>query len=358
MQQISKQWVFFLFAALFFLSSILFLRAPLELNPCSTAVKVKAFDDQKDSGNSKILRAECADEAFHLAYEIREGRQFPYAGVVLDHPDSSWDLSGYDWIEITLDDGVNHDFTLQLTTMLPGFSNAKIPDSWRPYERLVPIGSQRRVRIALNRFETPGWWYRAYDLLPHNVVDQEFSTIRRLLFQNGETNRVGVPQRLVISRVRFGYARWKSTVLFLAGLLSIAAGFWRKKKRRKLVALSYEPRDIGTQAEEDLGIVTTFLGEHYYRSDLTLVVVSRETEIGEKRIRALFEKSFGCPLKKYLNQIRITEAKRLLEETDRTVSDIGLHCGFRSSSTFYRHFHEQHGASPKEYRQEWLHKKR
>ena len=59
---------------------------------------------------------------------------------------------------------------------------------------------------------------------------------------------------------------------------------------------------------------------------------------------------FRMSFKQYLTQIRIHEAKRLLHETDRLVSDICLTVGFNSISHFNRVFKTMTSVSPLEFR--------
>ena len=52
----------------------------------------------------------------------------------------------------------------------------------------------------------------------------------------------------------------------------------------------------------------------------------------------------------YLNTVRIEKARVLLRETDETVLEIALNCGYGSISYFNRVFRQQIGMSPLQYR--------
>ena len=53
----------------------------------------------------------------------------------------------------------------------------------------------------------------------------------------------------------------------------------------------------------------------------------------------------------YVNQVRIRNAARMLtEETDKTILEIALDCGFGNISYFNRIFRRLNGMTPKEYR--------
>ena len=53
---------------------------------------------------------------------------------------------------------------------------------------------------------------------------------------------------------------------------------------------------------------------------------------------------------RYLNHTRITKACTLLRMTDESILTVGEQVGFRSMSSFNRHFAEAMGCSPSEWR--------
>ena len=63
-----------------------------------------------------------------------------------------------------------------------------------------------------------------------------------------------------------------------------------------------------------------------------------------------FNQSTGKPPKKYLQQLRINEAKRLLENSDLSIDDITNRVGYTDVSSFRRLFKREVDLSPTEYR--------
>ena len=57
----------------------------------------------------------------------------------------------------------------------------------------------------------------------------------------------------------------------------------------------------------------------------------------------------GMSFKQYLNILRVTHAKRLIETTNLNLTDICFECGFGSYSGFYRAFEKITGAPPNKY---------
>ncbi|MGK7893768.1 MAG: helix-turn-helix domain-containing protein [Xenococcus sp. (in: cyanobacteria)] len=64
----------------------------------------------------------------------------------------------------------------------------------------------------------------------------------------------------------------------------------------------------------------------------------------------LFKQSMGLAPYQYLIQQRVELAKQLLKQTDQSIVDIALHCGFNSHSHLSKKFREITGMTPKTYR--------
>jgi AraC family transcriptional regulator len=64
----------------------------------------------------------------------------------------------------------------------------------------------------------------------------------------------------------------------------------------------------------------------------------------------LFHEVHGTTPHRYLAQRRICVAKQLLEEADRSVSEIAVEVGFGGASAFGRMFKQEVGCTPTEFR--------
>lgn len=64
----------------------------------------------------------------------------------------------------------------------------------------------------------------------------------------------------------------------------------------------------------------------------------------------LFRNTTGMTVMVFLKQLRISEACRLLLETDRSVTDIAQYCGFHDMKHFYAAFRSETGTTPGAYR--------
>ena len=72
--------------------------------------------------------------------------------------------------------------------------------------------------------------------------------------------------------------------------------------------------------------------------------------MSEGYLRALFQEKRGMSPKKYLNAIRLSEAKQLLGQTSLSVSEVAYAVGFTDPLYFSQFFRKGTGLSPREYR--------
>jgi AraC-like DNA-binding protein len=123
-----------------------------------------------------------------------------------------------------------------------------------------------------------------------------------------------------------------------------------RQRRGRPATIPYQQIDLKNQSDKEYKRLEQFIGAHFQEPELTVEQVGRETGITPTRIPLLLQQKHGLAFKSYLNEVRITEAKRLLKETDRTITEIAFAVGYNSIPHFNRVFRQEAGASPKEYR--------
>ena len=92
------------------------------------------------------------------------------------------------------------------------------------------------------------------------------------------------------------------------------------------------------------------VGERFRESGLRLTDAAAAAGISVAHFSSIFHKEMGVPFTSYVQSRRIEEAKRLLTETDKTITEICFECGFNSLTHFNRVFRCGVGCSPKQYR--------
>jgi AraC family transcriptional regulator len=88
----------------------------------------------------------------------------------------------------------------------------------------------------------------------------------------------------------------------------------------------------------------------YLHQDIKLADLAALLDMSQFHFSHLFKQSIGIAPYQYLLQQRIERAKLLLKQTERTIVEIALDCGFSSHSHLSKQFRQFTGMTPKAYR--------
>ena len=92
-----------------------------------------------------------------------------------------------------------------------------------------------------------------------------------------------------------------------------------------------------------------YMGRHF-AGNLTLEEVAEAAGISPAYLSTLFKKEVGIGFSEYLSQLRCEEAKRLLRESDESMTVIAEEVGYQDTKYFSRIFRKTVGLKPSEYR--------
>jgi AraC-like DNA-binding protein len=88
-----------------------------------------------------------------------------------------------------------------------------------------------------------------------------------------------------------------------------------------------------------------------FQERLSLPEVAKVAALTPEAFCRFFKRSTGRTFSRFVNEVRVAEACRLLVETDRTIGDIAFACGFGTLSNFGLRFSEICQTTPSAYRQ-------
>ena len=111
--------------------------------------------------------------------------------------------------------------------------------------------------------------------------------------------------------------------------------------------------DRATKQQLRLQRIYSFIDENYGRK-IQLEEVAQVVSLGKEAFCRYFKKSTGSTFTNFLNQYRITQAKRILL-SGSNISETCYACGFESLSYFNRTFKKISGENPSAYKQKNYH---
>lgn len=111
-------------------------------------------------------------------------------------------------------------------------------------------------------------------------------------------------------------------------------------------ALSVTPVNTPQDAVDE---VTHYIDEHFHLP-LHLEALAQSVHFSPSYLSRLFHQKTGMTLKTYITLRRLDNAKYLLENSEMSIGEIAVNCGFSNVSNFNRVFKQQTGISPLEFR--------
>ena len=86
--------------------------------------------------------------------------------------------------------------------------------------------------------------------------------------------------------------------------------------------------------------------------NITLEELAEFCHVSPPYFSALFHREMGKTLRRYINEARVEVAKHLLIETNKSVLDVSMQCGYNTVAHFIKIFKSIEGVTPSKYREQ------
>jgi AraC-like DNA-binding protein len=96
--------------------------------------------------------------------------------------------------------------------------------------------------------------------------------------------------------------------------------------------------------------VQHYVLRHYRELDLALGSIARHLDFTETYLSQIFREQTGVTYSLFLERIRVEAARRLLQASSLSISEIAARVGYQTNSTFFRAFRRMHKQGPSAYR--------
>lgn len=105
-----------------------------------------------------------------------------------------------------------------------------------------------------------------------------------------------------------------------------------------------------TKKESSAENIVNYIKDNFRNNSLSLDSIAHEFDVNSSYLSTLLKNTLSIGFHDYLNRLRITEAKRLLTETDTPIQDIFVEVGYNNKQTFIRAFRAVTHVTPSEFR--------
>jgi AraC-like DNA-binding protein len=332
----------------------------IEVFPNDAKTKLDQYTDQHSGGNSQIISINPHGPKASLDFKFKLGQKFayPYVGLVfyLAQDTSLVNLSDYSNFKIKFHPHQMSSLKVYLRTHIDGITKEGQSLSYRHLQSEIRIdeNTPQTLVIPLTNFSVPLWWFEQNKIRASDLEQESFTQVSNVVIENGALDNLDTPYWLTIESITFTKS-WLQPIIYsliilvvwIIGLLFY--GSFRNKPDT-VIKITYQKLDLQNEKDFDTKKVLEFLYENYANQIVTLKKVSELTGLSTTRISSIITDKFEMSFPQYLNLIRITEAKRLLDESDLKIIDIAFSTGFNHVSSFNRTFKLISGQTPNEYR--------
>ena len=223
----------------------------------------------------------------------------------------------------------------------------------------------KQIDLDLTRLTVPDWWFNMFQV---NRANQGYALnkVSQVEFGLARNGPAGVPARVEFREVTL-HGRHFGYLYLLAALLVLSwAGFalWlfrahaaavseevRSRLQKDMPFVAYQKLSLEPHRDKEKSALLAFLATHYADANLDLETVVTATGISRNKVNDILKAELGYTFTGYLNKLRMTEAARLLRESDSaSVAEVAYSVGYNSTSYFNRLFKEEYQSTPRAFR--------
>lgn len=297
---------------------------------------------------SKAELTYVGDKVFSFKYSKSSSQAHPFAGVFFPLENLAIDFSNYDAIEIGI--------KTQKARRIPfNLSVQNKKDTHQYIRNFIEVtDNQQMYTLRLEEFFTPTSWYDRNNVAQVDIPTPDYSKIEALSFESCHLLENDAEDEFEIFYLRLKQDKnWIYWILISFGGISIVAlwgwFFGLNTKKNEVIHIPIKQIEYETtDSPEDRILI--FLGQNYTNPNLILNDLTQEFGINSREMSSLIKNKTEMSFPKYINFLRIEEAKRILQAKDyKTVSEVGYAVGFNSPSNFNRVFKTVVGVSPKQF---------
>lgn len=310
------------------------------------------YTDGYMKGNSEGEIQKTTEEEIKLKYTLKNGINYPFVGMKIFPPTP---FLKKDYHELSIQIYTPLDKKIPINLSVPNYplkNNRKVELLFHTHVNAK--SGHNTFQINLSEFEIPTWWYTYTNCQKTDLTSTEEVKIHSVNIQSGINQALINADEIVVRKIVLKQNWWQKVRLWLilivgVELLFLVVFFLQKSQKPKKIEVSYQPRETVTIADDELEQVLVYLSSNYHEA-ITLSIIAKDLGISQRKISTLIKEKLGKNLKTLINEIRINESKRLLQESDMTVNEVADTVGFGNISHFYRVFKSELDMSPSQFR--------
>jgi len=333
-----------------------FFKEDLKISSATNPIVAPYYDDEP-TGKTNVISFVNSKDSLSMRYIIG-AKNYCFAGYNVHlSQEQIKTFAHYNQIKIKYACENVIAFYVNIKTFEEGVTDsANILTYRQNYQEVYPDKDNQKEEVVLNigDFGTQGWWVK--DNLKNRKLSPKPDWERAKLI--GFAHEVVKDRKKPASITIYSIVLVKDNTVFFVVCSAVlvlyfiwALLFIYKFSAKKLV-IKFESIQEPEKSNEDSWRAETMrvIGSKYIEPDFNIKDLSKEIGKHEKVISRFLHDELGLSFKQYLNNIRLEEACRLLEESDYSIKEIAYKVGFNNSTHFTRVFKQYKDILPSEYK--------
>jgi AraC-like DNA-binding protein len=322
-------------------------------------------------GTSTIRILEPVRESLRFDFRITSAASYPYVAAELVLEDGQGkavpaDLSTYTTVTFVATCAPANSLLFSVSTFDPAIST---PGVFHTYPSpLTYFSCSERgtpVSLDLTRLTIPPWWFQATKVDPSRQ-SYDLGQVGRFVFGVSQKSPREVDSRVEISEFTlhgrdFRYIVALAVILVL-GWSAFAVWFLRRHSQALVASLdaqlkndrhfvAYRQLTLEPFKDKEKAAILQYIGAHYMDPELDMGSVTARIGADREKINDILKSELGMTFTGYVNQLRLTEAARLLtDKAGMPIADIAFSVGYANVSYFNKLFKEEYGCTPRAFR--------
>ena len=288
------------------------------------------------------------DTAFAFKYKKSTRQKHPFAGAWFPLENVDIDFSRYDLLLL--------DLRTKHSRRIPFNLSVQNKKETHQYVRnfIDVVKGQRKYVLRIDEFHTPIEWYETNNISQAEIPAIDLSLVEALSVESCHLIKPGQEDKIIINQMLLKKELGLTYFFLIFGTIATLFLGWLVILRpysAKSEIVHVPIKMVETKEQEPLEKqIVQFLGANYTNPNLTLDDLKDQFYKSKGELSRMIREETKMTFPKYLNYLRIQEAKRLLKAGKyKTVAEVGYEVGFNSPSNFIRVFKGTVGISPKKF---------
>lgn len=330
----------------------------------------EAWSDDAIGGASKLA---IHDAKYSLDFEFKmaSALEYPYASLGISFLDAEGgellaDFSRYSMLSFMVRCEPHNTLFFAAHMVDEDVADPADPSKYRSPSSFFACDKEwAHVEIDLTRLKTPQWWFDKFGL-DLSREDYRLTQVSKISFGATHQSEKDRSSTVKINELTMHGRDWRYMYVFAVWLVLVCGGFafWffrahtkaliaelRTKLEKDRPLIAYQQLSMEPQRAKEQSDILRYMTTEYANPDLSLDVAVSQLGVSRTKINTILKDEIGYTFSAYLNKLRLTEAARLLTQSEKAnVAEIAYSVGYNNVSYFNKLFKAEYGCTPKTFK--------